>query len=40
MLLIGLMIGWTDIQMSQGYAADSDLVELLSPVSVAENPLW
>jgi hypothetical protein len=38
--VFGLMIGSTDIQISQGYAADGDVVELLSPVSVAENPLW
>jgi hypothetical protein len=38
--VFGLVIGWTDIQMSQGYAADADLLELLSPVAVAENPLW
>jgi hypothetical protein len=38
--VFGLVIGWTDIQMSQGYAADGDVLELLSPVSVAENPLW
>jgi hypothetical protein len=37
---IGLVIGWTDIQMSQSYAADGDVLELLSPVNVAENPLW
>jgi hypothetical protein len=38
--VFGLVIGWTDIQMSQGFAADSDVLELLSPVTVAENPLW
>ncbi len=36
--VFGLMVGWTDLQMAQGNA--TDVVDLLSPIVVAENPLW
>ena len=37
---LGLVIGWTDIETTAQSYSGNDVLEKLSPVAAAENPLW